>query len=453
MDGRDLVLIVDDSESSLFMLKKQLEAWGYAVMTAGSGVDALVCLSAACVDLVISDQEMPGMDGIELLKKAKEMDADLPFIMLTAHGSITTAVASMRKGADDYLEKPYDKEELRAAVEHSLSFGHLKREHRELTDYLSRIHGFAAIVTRSPDMQQVLVMARKVAETPTTSVVICGESGTGKELLARAIHIASGKMESRFVAVNCAAIPGNLLESELFGHVKGAFTGADQDREGVFGAARNGTVLLDEIGDMPPELQAKLLRCIEERTYTRIGDTTPIECGFRVIATSNRNLEEMVHAGTFRADLFHRLNRFPLTIPPLRERPEDIPLLIDHVLQRLRLKLGKHLTGITEPALDALCRHPWPGNVRELKNCLERAAILTDSESISPQHLLFTPAFAVARPPNDGITLNLSCQAADFSLDWVIERTMATVLAQCQGNKSRAAAVLNVDRKLFYRRG
>jgi DNA-binding NtrC family response regulator len=452
VDDRYPVLVVDDSQSSLFMLKRQLEAWGYGVITAGSGGDALDRLRSTRIDLIISDQEMPGMGGIELLRSAKNLDADLPFIMLTAHGSITTAVASMRRGADDYLEKPYNREELRAAVERSLSYGRLKREHRELTDYLSTIHGFAAIVTRSPAMQRVLEMARKVADTPATSVIICGESGTGKELLARAIHVASGKMENRFVAVNCAAIPANLLESELFGYVRGAFTGADQDREGVFDSARNGTVLLDEIGDMPFELQAKLLRCIEERTYVRIGSTTPVACNFRVIATTNKNLEEMVRAGTFRADLYHRLNRFPLTIPPLRERLEDIPLLTEHILHHLRRELGKHLTGITDQVQESLCRHSWPGNVRELKNCLERGAILTESDVIRTEHLHFTT------PPNslpllrDTISVNLNCPPAEFSLDWVIKHVMEEILGRCQGNKSRAAAILKVDRKLFYRR-
>jgi DNA-binding NtrC family response regulator len=448
------ILIVDDTESSLFMLKLQLLEWGFGVITAASGPEALDRLKGnEKIDLVLSDQVMPEMDGIELLRAVKELDAERPFIMLTAHGSISNAVASIRKGADDYLEKPYSLEGLRAAIERSLSYSRLKRDHRELTDYLSALHGFPAIVTQSPLMHQVLDMARKVARTTDTTVTITGESGTGKELLARAIHIASGRMDSRFVAINCAAIPANLLESELFGHVKGAFTGADQDREGVFDLARQGSVLLDEIGDMPPDLQAKLLRALEERTYTRVGSATPISSDFRVIATSNKNLEEMVQAGMFRSDLYHRLSRFPITIPPLRERPEDIPLLIEHFLGKLRRELGKPLTGVSRPAQEALCNYGWPGNVRELKNCLERAAILTEGDLIRPAHLHFFPPGCPLPGRDDCISINCSFPVEEFSLDRLVDYTLELVLKHCQGNKSRAASLLKVDRKLFYRRG
>jgi DNA-binding NtrC family response regulator len=445
------ILIVDDTESSLFMLKLQLQEWGYGVATAGSGPEALTRLEGATFDLVLSDQVMPEMDGIELLHAVKKLDADLPFIMLTAHGSISHAVASIRKGADDYLEKPYNLDGLRAAIERSLSYSRLKREHQELTHYLSTLHGFPAIVTQSPLMHGILDMARKVAQTSHTTVTITGESGTGKELLARAIHTGSGKMESRFVAVNCAAIPASLLETELFGHVKGAFTGADREREGVFDLAREGTILLDEIGDMPLDLQAKLLRALEERTYSRVGSATPISCDFRVIATSNRDLEGMVRTGTFRPDLYHRISRFPLAIPPLRERPEDIPLLTEHFLGKLRRELGKPLSGVSRPALDALCDYHWPGNVRELKNCLERAAILTEGDLVQPNHLHFSPP---ATAPCDGetISLNMRLPLVDFSLDRVVDQTLDLVLKRCQGNKSRAATLLKVDRKLFYRR-
>ncbi|HEY6838766.1 MAG TPA: sigma-54 dependent transcriptional regulator, partial [Geobacteraceae bacterium] len=430
-----VILTVDDTESALFLLGLQLREWGYKVISASNAREALALLKETPVDLVISDQVMPGMDGIDLLRIIKETKADLPFIMLTAHGSISKAVTSIRKGADDYLEKPYAADDLKTTIERSLSYSRLKREHRELTEYLSSLHGFSAIVTRSPLLEAVLDMARKVAQTPNTTVAISGESGTGKEILARAIHTASGKIESRFIAVNCAAIPASLLESELFGHVKGAFTGADRDREGMFDLAREGTILLDEIGDMPLELQAKLLRVLEERCYMRVGSATPIKCDFRVITTTNRNLADMVSAGTFRPDLYHRISSFPLTIPPLRERPEDIPLLADHFLKGLRRELGKPLPGLSAQAMTALSAYSWPGNVRELKNCLERAAILTDSELITPDQL--TIARPQPSPPrivnNHCVDLAFSIPSGEFSLDTAVGRILEIVLDQCRG--------------------
>jgi DNA-binding NtrC family response regulator len=445
------VLIVDDTESSLFMLKMQLEEWGFSVLAAGSGKAALELLKTETADLVLSDQMMPEMDGLELLHAVKKLNADIPFIMLTAHGTIHKAVSSIRKGADDYLEKPYDPEVLRAAIERALHYSRLSREHRELSDYFSTLRGFQTIVTRSPRMCAVLDMAKKVAQTPYTSVAISGESGTGKEVLARAIHTTSGLMENRFVAVNCAAIPANLLESELFGHAKGAFTGADRDREGKFDLARQGTILLDEIGDMPLELQAKLLRVLEERTYQRVGANTPIKADFRVITTTHRDLKKMVGTGRFREDLYHRISMFPLTLPPLRERPEDIPLLVENFLEQLRGQLGKPLPGISKAAMKLMNNYSWTGNIRELKNCVERAAILTDGELIRPNHL----NIATTAPPSDdvgSIRLDISMPAGEFSLAAAVNRIMEITLKKCNDNKSRAAELLKVDRKLFYRR-
>jgi DNA-binding NtrC family response regulator len=445
------ILIVDDSESALYMLKMQLEEWGHTVLAATSGHDALALLATETVDLVLSDQVMPGMDGIELLHAVKELDKDIPFIMLTAHGSIHQAVASIIKGADNYLEKPYEPEELHASISRAVHYVRLSREHRELTDYLSRLHGFQTIVTQSPLMLNVIELAKKVAQTPFTSVAIAGESGTGKEVLARAIHSASGRMENRFIAVNCAAIPATLLESELFGHAKGAFTGADQEREGKLDLARQGTILLDEIGDMPLKLQVKLLRVLEERQYQRVGANTKIKADFRVITTTHRDLKKMVSAGQFREDLYHRISMFPITIPPLRERREDIPLFISYYLDQFRGQLGKPLPGVSQAAMKLLCAYSWPGNIRELRNCLERAAILTEGELIRPNHLNFATA-----PPqhlsSGNIRLDFSIPATDFSLDTAVNRMLEIVLTRCNGNKSRAAELLKVDRKLFYRR-
>ncbi len=446
-----VILIVDDTESSRFMLKLQLEEWGYEVLAAADGQGALAILGSEPVDLVLSDQVMPGMDGIELLRSAKKLNADIPFIILTAHGSIHKAVVSIRKGADDYLEKPYAADELGAAIERALKYSRLSREHRELTEYLSTMRGFQTVVTRSPLMGTVLEMAKKVAQTPQTTVAIFGESGTGKEVLARAIHSASGFLENRFVAVNCAAIPANLLESELFGHIKGAFTGADRDREGKFEAARQGTILLDEIGDMPLELQAKLLRVLEERSYCRVGSNRPAKVECRVITTTHRDLEQMVRAGKFREDLYHRICLFPLTIPPLRERSEDIPLFVAYFLDVFRKHLGKQLPGVSQAAMKLMCEYKWPGNVRELRNCLERAAILTDEELIRPDHLNIA-GVAVPTDSPGNIRLDISLPAGEFSLDAAVDRILEIALEKCHGNKSRAAALLKVDRKVFYRR-
>ena len=448
---RATILIVDDSESSLFLVRKQLEEWGYTVRSATGGHAALEILSIDHVDLILSDQKMPGMDGIELLFAIKEVRPDIPFIMLTAHGDISSAVASIRKGADDYLEKPCEPEELRSAIARSLDYSRLRREHREITDFISRRHGFQAIVTHSPRMRTVIEMAKKVARNPATTVAIAGESGTGKEVLARAIHIASGLMESRFIAVNCASIPANLLESELFGHVKGSFTGADRDREGKFDMASNGTILLDEIGDMPLDLQAKLLRVLEERSYQRVGSNRPIRVDCRVITTTHRDLQEMVKSGGFREDLYHRISTFPITVPPLRERSEDIPLLACHFIDQFRREVGKPLPGISQAAMDTLCGYSWPGNVRELRNCLERAAILTDGELIRPDHLGIRASEVSSTTASD-IHLDITIPLSNFSLDTAIDRILAIVLARCHQNKSRAAELLKVDRKYFYRR-
>jgi DNA-binding NtrC family response regulator len=428
-------------------------------LSAGSGQDALGIIRKTPVDLIISDQMMPVMDGIDLLKRVKSVQEDIPFIMLTAHGSIDRAVAAIKEGAYHYLTKPFNAEELQTIIRRALDFRRLSRENKELKTYLSDLRGFRNIITQSPRMMTAIKLAVKVAQSPYTAVSIYGESGTGKELFARAIHSASGCMESRFVGVNCAGIPSGLLESELFGYVKGAFTGADRERKGKFDMARFGTMLLDEVGDMPPDLQAKLLRVLQERTYERIGSNRQIKADFRVIATTHRDLGKMVREEAFREDLFHRINIFPISLPPLRDRREDIPLLADHFLMQFRSELGKPLPGISDEAMKILENYDWPGNVRELKNCLERSAIVINQEIITPAHLILP---GIPKPGEKGpvlfnedkdmIHLCLDFKKEEFSLDAAVNQILKEVLERYGRNKAQAADVLKVNRNIFYRR-
>ncbi len=449
------VLIVDDDEVALLTLGSILRAEGFQILTARNGVEALGILDQENTDMVIADQKMPHMDGPELLKEVKKRHHSLPFIMLTGHGTIDMAVASMKDGATDYMLKPFEPQQLVAAIRRSLEFRRLNEENVKLKSQLKEQYSFHNIVTQSALMKRVLETAEKVAATINTSVAIYGESGTGKEVLARAIHFSGPRMANSFVAVNCAGIPSALLESELFGHVKGAFTGADRDRDGKFDLAQKGTILLDEIGDMPLDLQAKLLRILQERVYEKVGSHKPIKADVRIIVATNRNLEEMVANESFRVDLFHRISSFPITLPPLRKRKEDIPLLANYFLGQLRKELGKPLPGLSEKAMEKLLRYEWPGNIRELKNCLERAAILTEGQLIQPKHLSITeeggtPAPGSNRPGNVHLVINLPEEA--FSMEKVTDEVLKLTLEKCNGNKSKAADMLKLDRSIFYRR-
>jgi DNA-binding NtrC family response regulator len=447
---KQTVLIVDDETSILSSLTDMVEAWNYKTLTAFSGSDALHMIDSHSVDLILSDQTMPGMDGLALLEEIKKIDNNLPFIMLTGQGSIDKAVMAMKNGAADYLLKPCKRDELQLSIERALKFSQLNTENRELKEFIAEPFGFEKIITRSPQMQHAIKLAAKVAEIPYAAVTIFGESGTGKELFARAIHHHSKCLDSRFVGVNCAAIPAPLLESELFGHVKGAFTGAVADRQGKFDAARQGTILLDEIGDMPQDLQPKLLRVLEERSYESVGSNKLVDFDMRVIATTHQDLGKLVTYGKFRRDLYHRINRFPIFLPPLRERKEDIPLLAAHFLEKFKQELGKPLPGISKAAINELLKHPWPGNVRELKNLIERAAIITDDDLIRPDHLS-TDTRKVRRADTDSVHLDIRISSDEFSLDAATQQIKDIILKRCNGNKSKAAEMLKVNRKRFYR--
>jgi DNA-binding NtrC family response regulator len=446
------ILIVDDEELSRLILANHLLTQGYEVITADSGSSALSLLKNRSVALVISDLVMPEMDGIQLMLAAKMHCPNLPFIVLTGEGNIETAVAAIRHGALDYLEKPFNPKTLDVVILRALEFGRLSHENEQYREHYSELFSFQNIVTKSLLMQQTLELATRVALSPKTTISLTGESGVGKEVLAKAIHFASGCLPGNFVPVNCAAIPESLLESELFGHVRGAFTGAEHDREGKFSMARGGTLLLDEIGDMPLPLQAKILRVLEERTFEKVGSNTPVPADCRVIVATYRNLSELVKQGKFREDLYHRINVVPIAIPPLRERIEDIPLLVDCFLTIFRQHQGKSLPGISKKALDVLISYHWPGNVRELRNVLEYAAIMVNDELIRPEHLRLPSGNPTAdRTKSDTIEFNISISPAELSLDTLTNIILDMALQRSGGNKTQAASLLKVNRKMFYR--
>ena len=373
------ILVIDDDESLRRVLEYNLAQEGYAVLTAASGEQGLELLKKEGADLVLTDVRMPGMNGLQVMEEVRKLDAKIQVIILTAFGTIETAVEAMKAGAFHYISKPFNRDELKLTIRKALELEALQRENVVLRQALKSRSDVDSIVADSPGMRQIVEMIRRVAPTETT-VLILGESGTGKELVARAIHGLSSRSRGPFVAVNCAAIPENLLESELFGHVKGAFTGAIRDRMGKFEAADGGTIFLDEIGEMRPELQVKILRSLEERTVERVGDNRPIRVDVRVLAATNKDLTKAIEAGEFREDLYYRLNVVPLTIPPLRERREDIRALTQHFLKSLGAPL--RLT-IAPDAFRALETYDWPGNVRELENALERALIFHRGDVIS----------------------------------------------------------------------
>ncbi len=444
------ILLVDDEMHCLLALKELIEAWGdFSILTAFGGEEALRIIESREVDMIMSDQAMPGMDGLELLDFTRERFPEIPFVMITGQGSIDKAVVAMRRGAVDYLMKPCREDELRIVIDRSIKHARINIERRELKKYLSSFYGFENIVTQSHRMLQAIELAAKVASIPNAPVVLYGESGTGKELLAKGIHRAARCRENRFLAVNCSGIPRGLLESELFGHVKGAFTSADFDRQGKFELAQNGTILLDEIGDMPVDIQPKLLRVLEENKYEKVGSNKLILSSARVIAATHHHLEKLIVYGKFRRDLFHRINRFPIFLPPLRERTEDIPLLIRHFLKKFGQEFNKTIPDISKAALKVLKNHDWPGNVRELKNTIERAAIVADTGIIGVEHIGIHQSFSKING-DDRVRLNIEIPVEDFSLTAATKKIKEMILAQCGGNKSRAAEILKINRKQFY---
>jgi DNA-binding NtrC family response regulator len=380
------ILIVEDKDSLRTMLRCALEANGYSVLEAGDQPEAEAVLKNGRPDLVLSDLRLPRGDGFGVLRAARAMDPEMPVVMMTAFGSIQEAVAAMKEGALDFLAKPIDPEHLLMLVERALDRRRLVAENLVLREELAVRRGAPQIIGDAPALKAVLASLERAAATDIT-VLLDGESGTGKELFARALHARGPRSGGPFVAINCAAIPEGLLESELFGYEKGAFTGAGNRKPGRFELAHRGTIFLDEIGDLPLSLQAKILRALEERQFERLGGTVPVKVNVRVIAATNRDLRARVAARQFRDDLFFRLSVFPITIPPLRERAQDIPLLARHFVDRFCLEMKKPALTLSEAAGVALQGYAWPGNVRELQNCIERAVILTDGPTIEPAQL------------------------------------------------------------------
>ncbi len=438
------VLIVDDDPEMCALLKDTLQDEGYSVDAAGSGAEALEKAACGQFDLVITDVQMKGIKGVELTRRLLRSDPELPIIIITAFGSIESAVESMKLGAYHYLTKPFRMEEITALVEKALKEKLLRRDMERSLEESQASFGFGNLIGESRVMREFFSLMRKVADTPA-NILISGESGTGKELVARAIHFESGRGGRPFVPLNCAAIPEALLESELFGHVRGAFTGAHSDKKGLLETAHGGTIFLDEISEMPLVTQAKLLRVLQDGEVRPVGGTRTVRVDARVLSATNRNLEEEIKSGSFREDLFYRLNVIHLRLPPLRERAEDIPLLAGHFIRKCAGRTGKEVKGITEAALKLLLNYSWPGNVRELENVIERAMILGRGKEIRPVDLPDTIRGW------EEVVVEEALQERS-SLDELERDYILKVLEETGGNKQRAAQILGIDRKTLYRK-
>jgi DNA-binding NtrC family response regulator len=444
------ILLVEDKDSLRAMMRLALEAQGHTVIEARDEAEASACLRESVPAVVLSDLRLPNGDGFGVLRAAKEADPELPVIVMTAYGSIQDAVAAMKQGALDFLAKPVDPDHLLLLVERALAQRRLIGEYRLLKEEAAARRGGPAIIGDSPALKQVLMSIDRAAGTDTT-VLLEGESGTGKELMARALHTSSARVNGPFVAINCAAIPETLLEAELFGYERGAFTGAAQRKLGKFELAQRGTIFLDEIGEMPLGVQAKMLRAIESKRIDRLGGGSSIPVDVRIVAASNRNLRQAVAARQFREDLYFRLSVFPVVVPPLRERTEDIPALAHHFVERVCRDMGKKpMMTITPEAMADLVAYGWPGNVRELQNAIERAVILSDGDSLLPRHLslLSVSRTAVATDPWDHVDLSGSlAEATQRTILEVEKRKLIQALREAGADRGRAADLLNINFK------
>jgi two-component system, NtrC family, response regulator GlrR len=431
------ILVVDDDRNLLELIKMRLESLNYEVTTSLTETEARTAIKNTAFDLSIVDLQLGDYDGITLMEEFHAVNPGLPVIILTAHGSIESAVEAMKKGAYTYITKPFEAKELGLQIERALENRRLTCEIKRLKELLRESYTFENIVAKSNKMQKLLEMVSRVALTEST-IYVHGESGTGKELIAKAVHLASTRNERPFIAVNCAAIPESLIESELFGHEKGAFTGAVKSTKGLFVQAHGGTIFLDEIGDMPLATQSRFLRILQERQCSPLGSERAIEVDVRVIVATNKDLEELVNKGQFREDLFYRIHVIPILLPPLRERKEDIPLLVEHFLRKLNRKMKKNVTGLTSIALQRLMHHDWPGNIRELENTLEYAVAMTPANIISEDLILPTktkaPELKTLREARE-----------DFEKEY-----LETLVKLTEGNVTRAAELAGKYRADFY---
>ncbi len=443
----EIILIVDDEKNYLIVLETLLGEAGYEVLSSDTVVQAMRLLRNNDVDLIITDMKMPKISGMELLEMVKNKDSDLPVIMMTAYGTVEKAVEAMKKGAFDYITKPFQNQELKLTVAKALEMRRLVKQNRLLREELSNRYHFDNIVGKSKAMHRVYEVIKKVADTKAT-VLITGESGTGKELIARSIHFNSVRKEAPFVSVNCTALTETLLESELFGHEKGSFTGAVSMRKGRFEMADKGTLFLDEVGEMSPNLQVKLLRVLQEREFERVGGNKSIAVDTRIIAATNKDLWAEVQEGRFREDLFFRLNVVHILVPPLRERADDIPLLVSHFLRKYAEENDRKAMEFAPEAWRALLTYKWPGNVRELENAVERAVILNNGGMITPDdlpgelHVQEPEEFDVDRflPPGKKLP---------EALAEIEEKMLRRALLQCGNVQTRAAELLGIEKNLL----
>ena len=457
-DIRERILILEDEKLLRMTMRKRLEDEGYRVFEAATGQSALELIRDDEPDLLLLDYKLPDMTGIDVLRQVREMHLDTSAILLTAFSSIGTAVEAMKLGAHDYLDKPVDYDELLATIAKALETTRLRREVRRHRTELVRLYGIANIVGRSKATEQILMKIRKVADSAASTVLIQGESGTGKDVVAKAIHYASSRADKPFMNITCTALTESLLESEMFGHERGAFTDAKNLKKGLLEVANGGTVFLDEIGDMGAQLQSKVLRFLEDKTFKRVGGSVDIHVDVRVIAATNRDLEKMARAGSFREDLFYRLNVVPIDLPPLRERKEDIPDLVDHFLEHFNRDFKKHTLRVTDEAMACLMRHDWPGNVRELRNVIERVMILEDREEVDvtdlPEELVQRAGPVededVAGDPSAAGAANaaalIQLPEAGISLRDVQFELVRQALERTGGNQTKAAQLLRITR-------
>ncbi len=452
--SKERVLVVDDEESIREFLEIMLRREKYEVETASNAKKALKLLEKENFDMIITDIQMPEMSGIELLGKVKDMDSDTVVIMITAYGSTESAVEAMKLGAYDYITKPFKIDELKIIIKNALSANTLKQENIQLKKALEKKYSFQNIVGSSSSMLKLYDMIQRISQTKS-NILINGESGTGKELIARAIHFNGPLKDKPFITINCGAIPENLLESEMFGHKKGSFTGAIADKKGLFEVADTGTIFLDEVGDLPLSIQVKLLRAIQERTFRRVGSTQDVQVDVRIICATNKNLEQEVKKGHFREDLFYRLNVIQIMAPPLRERKEDIPTLALHFSEKYSNELNKDIKKISKEAMDALVAYNFPGNVRELENFIERAVALEEGQAILKESLPSQVQYAqTGSALMDINTIKLGEDKINLEkiVDSIEKDLLTRALAKTNGVKKKAAQILGISfRSMRYR--
>ena len=433
------ILVVDDEPLIRFALRDGLTADGYRVIEAGTAAEA-VAKSREGVDLVLLDYRLPDSDGLSVLKRIKEHDPDTLVILLTAHQSVELAVEAMKQGAYHYANKPFNIDEISNLVAKALETTALRREVRSLRESQAQPYSFDRIVGEGPAVGAMKALLKKVAGSPASTVLLTGESGTGKDLAAKVLHYNSARASKPFMNITCSALPEALMESELFGHERGAFTGADRQKRGLFETADGGTVFLDEIGEMVPGLQAKLLRFLEEKTFKRVGGAVDIKVDVRVIAATNRNLQEEVKQGKFRDDLFYRLNVLPIVLPPLRDRADDIPRLVAFYVDVYNTEFKKKIRGVTPEAMEQITRHPWPGNIRELRNAIERAMLLSDGPMLDTSD--FSAGGAVAVRLGDAVEL----PAGGIDLEQLERSLVVQALERTGWNQTKAATLLGLNR-------